>query len=417
MPEIVFDEVMSSSPPGGEEDIEWLKELKLPFTDMGFGEGLLKQLRELEPFLLGFEHMLLLGVGGSALGARALRDAFLPEARFPGYEGRRLWIADVMDEAAFHRLLSGLPPARTLVVVVSKSGGTLETAAQYHLALDWMMRREPAAWRDHFLIVTDERSGFLRGEAERTGCRSLPVPAGLGGRYSVFSAVGLVPAMFIGMDHEAFFRGASGAAEEFRAAGPNSPLLRAAAWAAEKTPERPICVFFNWIPGWKTLNAWFSQLWAESLGKDGKGSTPVTAVGNTDMHSQLQLYLDGPADKICIYLTSARPQEAGKIAEPPVAEIGRPLAGCWDYLAGLRLSDILDAQCRAIRQTLERFSMPVLEMRAERLDEEEFGAVMWMLGMITILTGHRLGIDPLNQPAVEEGKRLTRAILRDRFKE
>jgi glucose-6-phosphate isomerase len=140
--------------------------------------------------------MLLLGIGGSALGARALQKAFAPSQDLPGHAGKSLWILDNVDAASLEAHLSRLPAAETLVYVVSKSGDTIETIGQYFLVKQWLKNELPDAWKDHLLLNTDAQKGYLRQEAAQFGIRTLPVPDNLGGRYSALSAVGLVPPPF-----------------------------------------------------------------------------------------------------------------------------------------------------------------------------------------------------------------------------
>ncbi len=181
---------------------------KLPFLTMPYVAELKEQLAEIKEFLKTFDHMLLLGIGGSALGARALQQAFFPQQDQPGHTGPSLWIADNVDAYALEAYLAKLPPENTVVVTVSKSGGTIETVGQYFILKEWMQRHLGDGWSEHMLLVTDEKQGFLRGEANKFNIQTLPVPDNLGGRYSVLSAVGLIPALFLGMDIDALLAGA-----------------------------------------------------------------------------------------------------------------------------------------------------------------------------------------------------------------
>ncbi|WP_369404555.1 hypothetical protein [Salidesulfovibrio brasiliensis] len=179
----------------------------LPFLTMPYLPELRQQLADLKEKLAGFDHMLLLGIGGSALGARALQEAFFPEQDMPGHEGPWLWIADNVDPGTLEGYMDRLPPEKTVVVTVSKSGGTIETVGQYFIIREWMEVVLGDRWKDNMVLVTGE-SGFLREEAETNGIVTLPVPENLGGRYSVLSAVGMIPALFLGMDVDAILKGA-----------------------------------------------------------------------------------------------------------------------------------------------------------------------------------------------------------------
>lgn len=270
---------------------------------MPYAWDLSLKLRGHEEFLRSFRHMLLLGIGGSALGARALQKSFAPGQDRPGYDGPWLWIADNLDEAAFSAMLDRLPPEETLVVVISKSGGTLETAAQYLAVLPWLKQHLPATWQEHLFMVTDAQKGFLRDETDAAFLRSLPVPENLGGRYSVLSAVGLVPALFLGINWAALLDGGCTLGRELLEGASSDPdgfaghpAWKIASWAAFWAENgKGQLLSFCYEPALASFGPWFCQLWAESLGKEGKGSMPVSAVGATDQHSLLQMFLQGPA--------------------------------------------------------------------------------------------------------------------------
>lgn len=182
---------------------------KLPFLNLPFRSSLTARLKALTPQLRRFKHMVVLGIGGSALGTRALQKAFFPQQDLPNHQGPWLWILDNVDADVLEAQMSTLNPEETIVVPVSKSGGTIETLAQYFFMKAWLQRALPNTWHEHMLLVTDEKKGYLREEADRHNIVSLPVPDHLGGRYSVLSAVGLVPAAFMGLPWEDFLEGAA----------------------------------------------------------------------------------------------------------------------------------------------------------------------------------------------------------------
>ena len=182
---------------------------KLPFLNLPFRSSLTARLKALTPQLRRFRHMVVLGIGGSALGTRALQKAFFPQQDLPNHQGPWLWILDNVDADVLEAQMSTLNPEETIVVPVSKSGGTIETLAQYFFMKAWLQRALPNTWHEHMLLVTDEKKGYLREEADRHNIVSLPVPDHLGGRYSVLSAVGLVPAAFMGLPWEDFLEGAA----------------------------------------------------------------------------------------------------------------------------------------------------------------------------------------------------------------
>ncbi|MFP4167751.1 MAG: glucose-6-phosphate isomerase [Desulfonatronovibrionaceae bacterium] len=405
--------VRSEAAFGREEKEKFLsqaKEGKLPFLTLEHIPELEKDLAFSSDFLAGFKHMLLLGIGGSALGARVLQKAFAPGQDRPGHTGPWLWIADNVCADTLEGYMHGLDPAKTVVVVVSKSGGTIETISQYFLIRDWMERELGEKWPKHFILVTDPDKGFLRQECRTYGIRSLPVPQEMGGRYSVLSAVGLLPAQFLGLDWKEIVAGAREAAEGILSQGPEldngsaSGFAGLALWAVDLIRAGySQLIFFNYIPEWAALGDWFAQLWAESLGKNGLGSTPLPAVGVTDQHSLQQLFLDGPADKGCMFIS------AGNMNPGPAFSSGLPRK--WGHLHGRRFGDLLQAEALGTQMALTERQVPLIHLRAESPDLRVAGRLLVGLEGMTYLTGLLLGINPLDQPAVELGKRLANAEL------
>ncbi len=380
---------------------------RLPFMTLPFRAALEKDIPAVLGNLGHCEHMLVLGIGGSALGARALQKAFAPGQDRPGHAGPWLWIADNVDAGGLCALTDKLPPAKTAVVVISKSGGTIETLAQYFLVRAWLQKNLGAGWKKQMVMVTDEKLGYLRQEADREGLVSLPVPDYLGGRYSALSAVGMLPAAFLGMDWKALLAGAASVFEPLLkdpAGLARHPAWKLALWNAllmEKGYSQ--LIFFSYIPLWSCLGAWFAQLWAESLGKDGKGSMPLPAVGVTDQHSIQQMFLDGPRDKGCLFVHCPA-LDKGPLFAPDVPEK-------WTYLRGRPFGDLLEAEGLGTRMALAQYGVPLVELRLASTDEDAAGRLMGLLELTTVLTGWLLDIDPLDQPAVELGKRLANARL------
>ncbi len=384
---------------------------KLPFLATPFMAALEQDLAELEQgFLKRFEHMLLLGIGGSALGARALQKAFAPSQDLPGHRGKSLWIMDNVDAAVLQAHLDRLPADKTLVYVVSKSGDTIETIGQYFLVKQWLKDALPGSWKDHLLLNTDEKKGYLRGEAAQFGIRTLPVPDNLGGRYSAISAVGLVPAAFLGMDWRALVRGFQEVAAPLADPGLDAgklaahPAFEFAVWG-KALMDAGYCelITFFFIPQWASFADWFAQLWAESLGKDGMGSQPIPTVGATDQHSVNQMFLDGPRNKACLFVERASgPEGLPFPADMPVI---------FDYLQGQRFGALLPAEALGTRMALCQSQVPLVCLRLGRDDAQAAGKMMALLGAATLLTGWLMGINPVDQPAVELGKRLAKARL------
>ena len=380
---------------------------ELPFLTMPYRQELDRQLTELQPRLAGFTHMLVLGIGGSALGARALQRAFAPGQDGPAHNGPWLWIADNVCPVTFEAWLGKLPPEQTVVVCISKSGGTIETLSQYFLVRQWLQEALGAGWAQHMIVVTDKNKGFLRQEARDNGLAALEVPDYLGGRYSALSAVGMVPAAFLGMDWRGLLDGAAAVAAPL-AQQPDSlarhPSFALATWCrALEEAQYSQLIFFSYIPQWATFGPWFAQLWAESLGKEGKGTMPLSATGVTDQHSIQQMFLDGPRDKGCLFLTCPHlPQ--GRVFPDSMPEQ-------WAWLRGKPFGSLLEAEGLGTRMALSKTRTPLVHMCMDGTDERAAGALMMMLEAATVFTGWLMGINPLDQPAVELGKRLANARL------
>ena len=383
---------------------------KLPFLTMPYAAQLKKDLDGLKGFLKEFDHMLLLGIGGSALGARALQKAFYPRQDQPGHDGPSLWIADNVDAYALEAYLAKLPPEKTVVVTVSKSGGTIETVGQYFILKEWMQHHLGDDWPRNMLLVTDEEQGFLRGEVNAYGIRALPVPDNLGGRYSVLSAVGLIPALFLGMDVDSLMAGAQEVVSSL--ADPDltgdglaaHPGFRLAAWgAALQDKGFAELIFFTYIPLWASFGDWFSQLWAESLGKEGRGSQPVPAVGVTDQHSVNQMFMDGIRNKACLFLTCPN--------LPAGPKFPTDLPDKFAYVRGKDFGELIQAEGLGTRMALSKSGVPLVEMRLGADSPRQAGKLIGLLGAASILCGWLMGINPLDQPGVELGKRLAKARM------
>lgn len=354
--------------------------------------------------------VLVLGTGGSSLGGQSLA-ALADRGPGPAAGGPRLRFLDNVDPDSVEALLDRLDFARTGVLAISKSGGTAETLAQLLVLLpplEAALGRGGVAKR--LAVITEPGGGALGALADAYGCARLPHDPGLGGRFSVFSAVGALPAMIAGLDVAAFRAGACAVLEaSLGAAAPaEAPPAVGAAIAVGLAQEHRITqnVLMTYVDRLAPFGLWHRQLWAESLGKDGLGLTPIDARGAADQHSQLQLYLAGPADKL---FTLVRLQTAGL---GPRIEPRRAEAAGVGYLAGRSLGDLLDAMARATADTLAGTGRPVRQFVLRELGEYQLGALMMHFMLETVIAADLLGVDPFDQPAVEQGKRLARDYLR-----
>jgi glucose-6-phosphate isomerase len=354
------------------------------------------------------DQVILLGTGGSSLGGQTL--AALAESPFGPRHGRpKLHFLDNIDPATFEALLARLDLSRTGFLVVSKSGGTAETLMQFLTLLPEVQRRlgrSQAAER--FAVITEPHANPLRRLAQRHGIEILDHDPGVGGRYSALSLVGLLPAMIAGLDPVAIRQGAADVLERALAGNPadSQPAIGAAMNVALLWQKR-LCttVLMPYLDALASFGLWFRQLWAESLGKDGTGSTPIRAMGTVDQHSQLQLYLAGPADKFYTLILAPQAGTGPRVA----AELADDQA--LSYLGGRSMGDLLEAEQRATLETLAANGRPVRAINLPRLDEGTMGALMMHFMLETIIAADLLGVNPFDQPAVEEGKRLAREHL------
>lgn len=370
----------------------------------------------------GCENLVVLGIGGSALGNIALQTALNP----PEYNllpaakrrGPRLFVLDNVDPVRFGAVLDLLGPQlkRTKFNVISKSGETAETAAQFLVVRDLLRRRlGPAALSRQIIVTTDPEQGVLRRLADEEGYDTLPVPPGVGGRFSVLSAVGLFSAAMCGIRIGRLLAGARDMLEQVRqtAAMRNPAALLALVLYLHYVRGKRLHVLFCYSEQMRGFADWYRQLWAESLGKcttlDGRptvvGPTPVVAIGATDQHSQVQLYREGPNDKVFIFVSPRRFARDVKI--PRVRGTPAELS----YLAGSSLGKLLHAEMLATQAALIDSKRPCLTLWLERIDEQAIGQYIILWEAATVIAGRLLNINPYDQPAVQLGKDYTYALM------
>jgi glucose-6-phosphate isomerase len=363
--------------------------------------------------LNGATDIVFLGTGGSSLGGQTL--AQLAGYAVPGVGalrvGPRIHFMDNLDPLSFALLLARLPLASSRFVAISKSGGTGETL-QTAAAL--------AACKAHSIRISDAFLGLsepaksgkrngLRDLLEPEGVHFLDHDTGVGGRFSALTNVGLLPAAILGLDIVALREGATAALEPVLAGKParEVPAALGAALSIALAEEKgkTISAVMAYADRLEKFAKWYVQLWAESLGKDGKGTTPIGALGPVDQHSQLQLFIAGPRDKLFTVITTSVAGK-GPAIDPVLAErAGEPDFG------GKTIGDLVAAQGRATADTLARNGCPVRTFHLETIDERSLGELMMHFMLETIIAAHLLGVDAFDQPAVEEGKVLAKQYL------
>ena len=341
------------------------------------------------------EAILTVGIGGSALGAATIERALREPSDPPSY------VLDNVDPERVRELLGTLPLAETVVNVVSRSGTTAETLANF-LVVREAMDAAGVDWTDRTLVTTGV-DGNLREMATEHGLATLTVPEGVPGRFSALSTVGLAIAALQGRDLEALLAGAGAEADRLAGSLFESPAYAYGATCYALAGRGAATnVMMPYAEDLESFAEWFAQLWAESLGKDGLGQTPVRALGATDQHSQLQLYRAGPHDKL---VTMVRPRERDD------REIPRTELSGLSYLGGSSLGELLDAEFEATEASLVAADVPNVRIEVDRLDAAGVGELLYGMEAACILYGELANVSTFTQPAVEWGKRAARGLL------
>lgn len=392
----------------------WHADGSLPLLRLPRRTDDLAAIRDAAAWLAGGSDVVLLGTGGSSLGGQAL--AQLAGHAVPGVGALRppprLHFMDNLDAASFTALLETLPLASARFAAISKSGGTGETLMQT-IAVLAALKRAGLKPADHMLGLTEParpgKKNGLRDLLGTYGVAMLEHDPGVGGRFSVLTNVGLLPAAVLGLDIAAIRNGAAAALAPVLAGATAAEVpaaLGAALNVAAAQHGKNIAVLMAYADRLERFARWYVQLWAESLGKDGKGTTPVGALGPVDQHSQLQLYLGGPRDKLFTIITVGN--QGGVPLDAKLAALaGEPGFG------GKRIGDLVAAQGRATADTLANNGCPVRTLHLPALDEAALGELLMHFMLETIVAAHLLGVDAFDQPAVEEGKVLAKRYLTD----
>ncbi len=387
---------------GAEERLPGFGWVRLPDEDIS---AILDTAR----WLRGYGSVVQVGIGGSSLGNLMLHQALLPPYfnERKDRNGPRFYMADNLDGEENRAIWELIDPDDTGFIVVSKSGRTLETMANFLFFWERLKNRlgDDAAGR--VVVVTDSDEGVLRRFIHETGCRGLCLPGDVGGRFSVLSSVGLLSAATLGIDCGDILKGA-GNMRDFllaeRDISTNPAWIMAWNMLHQLELKRPMTVFMPYGDRMERLSEWFCQLWAESLGKNGMGFTPQRALGAIDQHSQLQLYSQGPDDK-CYIVLGVKPDGGGALhmgKEPCLLELS--------YLEGLAQEAILDHERRAVVAVLAGEGKPVFSFTMDRLEGRSLGGLIFFLEYVTALTGRLMKIQPFDQPGVELGKKYANGL-------
>ena len=350
-----------------------------------------------------WEHIVVLGIGGSALGLIATQEALMN----PYSQSPKLHVVDNVDPVRVSQLMDYLKLNKTLFVVISKSGGTVEPMALYGLASSVMQKKYPKKWQKHFVFITDPKKGLLRPLAGQAGITAFDIPPTVGGRFSVLSSVGLVPAALVGVDIAQLLKGAKKMRDSVKKKKGLENLalsLSAIQYLLDTQKKKVMTVMMPYSTPLFRVGDWYRQLLAESLGKNLKtGPTPIAALGTTDQHSQIQLYREGPNNKFLIFLTIQKPAQDTKV--------GNTLPNDMSYLNGKNFNTLIHAAHRGTSVALAKAKRPNLTLALPQLNEENLGALFMLLECQVALLGKMYGVNAFDQPGVEAGKVITKKIL------
>lgn len=367
-----------------------------------------------------YENILILGIGGSALGGIAVTEALLkpywnfltPEQRdqFP-----RVFFIDNIDPDQINGLLDMLDLEKTLVNVITKSGSTAETMSAYMIVKDRLEKQLGKEYGRNIVATTDKTTGVLRQLSDQEGYKTFVVPDDVGGRFSVFSAVGLLPFALLGIDIEEILQGVRDMDEVLQNTDIHqNPAAQNALihYLMDTQKGKNLTIMMPYSSKLKYISDWFAQLWAESLGKEfdlqgnkvNVGTTPIKAVGATDQHSQIQLYNEGPNDKLINFIRVKEFDTELKIPNSfEYTGIG--------YLCGKSVNELMNAEADSTKVTLTDFNRPNVTITIPKVNAYYIGQLLYMFMIQTTIAGSLYNIDTFNQPGVEQAKNYTYALM------
>lgn len=343
-----------------------------------------------------------IGIGGSALGPDMLLKAMGIKS------GVEFIFLNNIDPDDMCRSLSKVNMKEALVYVVSKSGTTAETVAAMSIVLAELEKAgiKSSDFKDYFVFCTDPEKGDLRKLSKEWGVETLSVPSNVGGRFSVLTPVGFLPALFAGINVKGLLEGAEDIQKHLSDPKIGEDFYRLGQWIKDlhdKGVHQTVMMPYSSLL--KEYSAWFVQLWAESLGKDGKGLTPIPSYGATDQHSQMQLFMEGPTDKILFLIEVEKFQNDYALKNTVSGE-------SFKLLSPFNLSTLMKAELEGTLEALKENKRHVVHMKIPSLQEEYLGQLILFSECLTVLVGKMLKVDPFNQPGVEAGKKYAYAWLK-----
>ena len=383
--------------------VEWMD---LPYTQEYVMQDILKYVERVKPWV---ETVVVLGIGGSALGPKALQGAihsqFYNDSKILRKGNPKFYVLENIEPNTIIDLLTEINPETTLFSIVSKSGTTTETMAQF-LIIKYLLEAQLGKSAKHRIVcTTSENKGSLVKVAREQGYKLFYIPEGVGGRFSQLSPVGLLPAALCGIDIRTLLQGAEDMDKLCTKLNwENNPAYMIAILHYISMLEgKNITVMMSYSDKLKYFTEWFAQLWAESLGKEGKGQTPVRALGTTDQHSQLQLYTEGPDDKLIVFLKEMENEVDLSIPKPEMR-----------LVTGESLGEILNASYEATKYSLSKAGRNSMTIEIPKINEHSMGQLFYMMEVATAFAAELMKINAFDQPGVEIGKIKLQELLKNK---
>lgn len=381
---------------------EWQEEKSGYYSLLDGKEKFIDSLNNYQVNTGKFEYVVVVGIGGSSLGSKAA-DRML--RHLPHRNAKKLIFLENCDPIELSSVIKSIDIRKTLFLIISKSGSTIETTSIFKLAISVLGGSLGAqACVEQIAVITDPDSPLDKLARENNITR-FHLPKSVGGRFSVLSAVGLVPLSLVGYDVNAMLEGARATRDEFFVNDPLQ-LSRKAAFYVNNYQKYPMNVLFGYSNGFEEITKWYVQLWGESLGKlnakkERVGLTPIGLIGSIDQHSFLQLIMEGPKDKTVSFLRTRSFENS--LCVPEISLKG--LEGT-DFVNGEKFRKVINSQQEATRDALVANGVACDEIELDRFDEWHVGALFMQYMLLTSLAGHHFGINTYDQPGVEMGKKI-----------
>ena len=392
--------------------LTWLSSSEEGLGWVDLPEASITEVEQVANWLAGYEAIVHVGIGGSALANlmlhQALSDYYHNET--DKKTGPLFYLADNPDPDKASAIWEQVAGKKCALIGVSKSGATVETMALFLWFRDQMQKENSGESVDqHLLVITDPKQGVFRSFADQASCKVLSIPPSVGGRYSALASGGLVTSAALGVNIRELLEGAHDMKKAILSEGDpdkNAALVLALLHIFHEKKARPLSVWMPYSSRLERFAEWYAQLWAESIGKDGKGTTPVRALGAIDQHSQVQLYVDGPDDKFYTFVRIRNFQKDLSLPLVPDSSLN-----ALSYLGGQFMGEMLGYEAKSTAATLAKLGRPLFWIEMERVTPYTVGQLIFFYECVTALTGYLMEINPFDQPGVEQGKKYAFGLM------